>query len=76
MRRTPDDSLSPRGSTPYVEAYELSGKLGVVDGEMSASGEDTVGESFGPNIDAAQQAGTLTGTAKRMNLAQRSVLRK
>jgi hypothetical protein len=37
---------------------------------------DTVGESFEPNVDAAQKAGTLTELAKRMNLAQRSVPRK
>jgi hypothetical protein len=37
---------------------------------------DTVGESFEPNIDTAQKAGTLTGPAKPMNLAQRSMPRK
>ena len=37
---------------------------------------DTVGESFEPNVEAAQKAGTLTELAKRMNLAQRSVPKK
>jgi transposase len=37
---------------------------------------DTVGESFGLNVSAAQEAGTLIGTAKPIILAQGSVWEK
>ena len=43
---------------------------------MAAGDPDTVGESFGPNANTAQKAGTLTGTAKPITLTQESVPRK
>jgi hypothetical protein len=43
---------------------------------MSIPGEDTVGESFELNINAAQKAGTLTGTVGPIAISQGSVPEK
>jgi hypothetical protein len=81
-----------RSIPTYKKAIDLSGlwyKTGwlilaplcrthkvMVNSNDAAYLHDTVGESFELNISAAQEAGTLIGTAKPIMLAQGSVWEK
>jgi hypothetical protein len=72
LATSPLPSSGTRDECRRAEWYPIVAGVSL---KASALGHDTVGESFEPNINTAQKAGTLTGSAKRMNLAQRSLPR-